>query len=590
MFFKEYSDLSAQAVCAKLEARRSPEGGTADLTGLAFRAHLEGEFAPAQLDYEFLDARTLRCVENGETYTAPYGAAQLGELVLFSHLVPSTDRGWHCVLDRRSGAMTAFETWFGTEVPTGVDHMGGQKPTGTKRVEREVQRQYSFGWADFGGGARPEKLHGTTNRLEGRGLYWRYSTGYEMRSFFPSVICSTIVELGDREGGITAAHPTDFLRIDDEFYILCRSEVEFSGKLWLELVNFMDCAAVGLELGIGEDDAFVYRFHTASLKITGDCAHLEPVTDYGEELLPSASAGTGRGARYAYRPKNFRKPADHAEALRLAQEHSAILEDRSANLMASKNGLPVSDLLVGKHFTVRPDCAPHTASPWAGEKTVAYEYDVLTRDRLRWRLNGGAWQEEKYVCFEPARGLALFSHMVTGDPDYANLTQAVDFTDGLATTVRAQIGCWHSGWEVGSAVQFGTVEYGDLVPPFARRHHFSDDLLGRCYSWSYSKMLNSIHVYSSPESYSWTIFRPDGSGGPTWSSPCYIIKLRPDAYLLQWVEENCNGKQGLVVINPRILHDGGFFFGVGMDGLSLNTTGAYGRELGRYDIAKYFVR
>ena len=32
MFFKEYSDLSAQAVCAKLEARRSPEGGTADLT------------------------------------------------------------------------------------------------------------------------------------------------------------------------------------------------------------------------------------------------------------------------------------------------------------------------------------------------------------------------------------------------------------------------------------------------------------------------------------------------------------------------------------------------------------------------------
>ena len=214
---------------------------------------------------------------------------------------------------------------------------------------------------------------------------------------------------------------------------------------------------------------------------------------------------------------------------------------------------------------------------------------MLTRDRLRWRRNGGAWQEEKYVCFEPARGLALFSHMVTGDPDYANLTQAVDFTDGLATTVRAQIGCWHSGWEVGSAVQFGTVEYGDLVPPFARRHHFSDDLLGRCYSWSYSKMLNSIHVYSSPESYSWTIFRPDGSGGPTWSSPCYIIKLRPDAYLLQWVEENCNGKQGLVVINPRLLHDGGFFYGVGTDGLLLNSTGAYGGTIAEYMIGSIIM-
>ena len=43
-----------------------------------------------------------------------------------------------------------------------------------------------------------------------------------------------------------------------------------------------------------------------------------------------------------------------------------------------------------------------------------------------------------------------------------------------------------------------------------------------------------------------------------------------------------------MVINPRLLHDGGFFFGVGTEGLSLNTTGAYGRELGRFDILKYF--
>ena len=256
--------------------------------------------------------------------------------------------------------------------------------------------------------------------------------------------------------------------------------------------------------------------------------------------------------------------------------------------MASKNGLPPTDFLAGKQFRVIPDGAPHTASPWAGEKNLAYEYDVLSADRLRWRLSGGEWQEEKYICYEPARGLYLFSHMLTGDPDFANVTQAVDFTDGLATTIRAQIGCWHSEWEVGSQVQFGTLEYGDLVPPFARRHHFTDELVGRSYAWSYSKMLNSIHVYSAPESYSWTIFREDGSGGPTWSSPCYYIKLRSDAYILQWVEENCNGKQGLVVINPRILHDGGFFFGVGPEGLSLNTTGAYGRELGRYDILKYF--
>ena len=535
MFFTEFTQLSREEVNEKLKAARAPENGTADLGGLRFCARLEGEFAPAQLDYAFLDAKTLRCTENGQSFEAPYAAAALGEVVLFSHLVPGTDRAYHCVLDRRTAALTVFETWFGTEVALGVDHtMSGLPPLGKGYVAREVQRQYSFGWADFGDNERPAKLPGTTNRLEGRGLHWRYSTGYEILSFFPSVICSTVVELGRAEGGITVAHPTDFLRLDDEFYILCRGEVEFSGKLWIELVSFMDMAAVGLELGIDGDDSFVYRLHTAALRLTGDCAHIEPITDYGEKLIPAMSAGTGRGARYAYRPKNFRKPADHADALRLCREHSVILADNSANTMAAKNGLPPTGFLAGKRFDVVLDCAPHTASPWAGDRTTVYEYDVLTADSLRWRLNGGEWQEERYTCFEPARGIFLFSHMLTGDPDYANVTHAVDFTDGLTTTIRAQIGCWHSGWEVGSEVRFGTLRYGDLVPPFARRHHFTDELVGRCYAWSYSPMLNSIHVYSSPESYSWTIFRPDGSGGPTWSSPCYYIKLRSDAYILQW--------------------------------------------------------
>jgi hypothetical protein len=45
---------------------------------------------------------------------------------------------------------------------------------------------------------------------------------------------------------------------------------------------------------------------------------------------------------------------------------------------------------------------------------------------------------------------------------------------------------------------------------------------------------------------------------------------------------------GLVVVNPQILHDGGFVFGVSRNGLSLNITGAIGRELGTFNIMKYF--
>ena len=100
--------------------------------------------------------------------------------------------------------------------------------------------------------------------------------------------------------------------------------------------------------------------------------------------------------------------------------------------------------------------------------------------------------------------------------------------------------------------------------------------------------MSSIHVYSAPESSSWTIFQQNNAGGATWSSPCYYIKLRDDAYIFQWVEENCNGMQGLVVINPQLLHDSGFFFGVSHGGISLNVTGAVGRELGTFNINKYF--
>jgi hypothetical protein len=59
--------------------------------------------------------------------------------------------------------------------------------------------------------------------------------------------------------------------------------------------------------------------------------------------------------------------------------------------------------------------------------------------------------------------------------------------------------------------------------------------------------------------------------------------------MFQWVEENCNGSQGLVVFNPKTMHDGGFFFGVGRHmGLTLNITGAFARSLGNFDIMKYF--
>ncbi len=590
MFFTRFNPMS-EAEINRVVAEKPRADGHAcgSLAGWSFAARLEGPYAPDRLEYSILDGEKLAVTENGVSYEAPYSAISLGPVILLTHMVPATTRGWHLVIDTRTNAMTAFETWFGIEVPVGGDLAGTRPPTGTRSIPREIQRHYHFGWADSGNNARPDKLHTTTNRVEGRGLHWRYDNGAELLTFFPSVVCSTLAELSDPRGGITMSNPSDYIRIDDEFVIYARWEVEFSGKMWVEVMNFLDREAAGLEFGFGEDDGLAYGLHRAKLEVTGDAAHLEPISCYGNKTPPMPRLA-GKGARYSYRPMDIDIPMTKEEAHRHAAQSQRILEEGSPNIMMSANQLPCTDYLAGKRFSVRLDGEKHTAAPWGGEGGPVYEYDVVSVDRLRWRFSGGQWQEEKYAAFEPARGLILFSHMLTGDPDFANVTQAVDFTNGLATTVRAQIGNWHSQWEVGAYAKFGVLEYGDLVPPFARRHHFTTDLVGKCYAWAYSDTMSSIHVYSSPESSSWTIFQQDNSGGATWSSPCFYIKLRDDAYLFQWVEENCNGSQGLMVINPNTLHDSGFAYGVNHNGLYLHVMGAFGRKLGSFDIMKYFDR
>lgn len=591
MFFTQYDPMTKEAVAQKLAAApKATGGGCGRMAGMKFKAVLEGEFAPSQLDYEFLDAEKLAVVENGTRYEAPYTAISLGRVTLVTHLIPGTDRGWHLVVDTKTWAITVFETWMGVEgLPVGGDMFGQRKPTHYRSVAREVQREYYFGWADKGDNEKPElDLHTTTNRIEGRGLHWDYSTGQELLTFFPSVACCTLVELGDKMGGITMANPADYLCINDEYYIFARWEVEFGGKMWLEVMNFFDKTAIGVEFGFEENCDLVYTCHTAKLEITGDAAHLEAISNFGNKEAPMAMMRKKKGGRYAYRPMDTDVPMPHDEALACAQQSSRIFEFGGPNIMSSRNTMPFSDFLVGKQFKVKLDGEKHAIAPWGGDQGVVYEYDVISAEKLKFRVTGGDWQEEKYVCFEPAKDIYFFSHMITGDPDYANVTQACDFSTGLTTTVRAQIGNWHSEWEIGAVAKFGTLEYGDIVPPFARRHHFTNDLVGKSYAYAYSESMSSIHVYSSPESSSWTIFSGDNGGGATWSSPCFYIKLRDDAYLFEWVEENCNGMQGLVVINPDILHDGGFFFGVGHSGLSLNITGAYMRELGTFDIMKYF--
>ena len=246
--------------------------------------------------------------------------------------------------------------------------------------------------------------------------------------------------------------------------------------------------------------------------------------------------------------------------------------------MKGTNDMDESEYMIGKSFAIKFD-----------DGTTGLEYEIVALNTLKWRNVGETeWHEEMYKAFEPAENIILFSHMQTGTPDHHNITNAIDFSNGLVTCVDAKIGNYRSAWEVGNCVHFGVLEMEGVTPPTVRRHEFTTDLVGKSYAWVYSDTMSSIHVYSSPESYSWTIFLDGNAGGMMWSSPCFYIKLREDAYMFAWVEEKCNGSQGLMVFNPRLMHDAGYFFHADHEGLSLTTFGAYSRTCGEFDIKKYF--
>jgi hypothetical protein len=331
--------------------------------------------------------------------------------------------------------------------------------------------------------------------------------------------------------------------------------------------------------------------HSAALTVTGDAAHLEKITSNGDKVPPMASL-KGKGARYAYRPRDIDIPMNKSQAHEAAKT-LRIFDFSGPNIMMSGNRLAFSYGLVGRQFSLTYD---HVETPYAwSAKNIpddlirSYDYSIDNKETLKWRAHDGEWHEEKYICFEPAKDIYFFAHMLTGDPDFASVAHAVDVSTGLSTGIYARVGSWTSEWEIGATCLFGAAAGEGIAPaPFSKRHGFTTDLVGKSFAWAYSDTMSSIHVYSSPNSYSWTIFQDDNSGGPSWSSPCFYIKLRDDAYLFQWVEENCNGSQGLVCYNPRILHDGGFFFGLNHTGLSLNITGAYARNMGTFDVKKYF--
>lgn len=563
MFFYTYTALTPEDIAAKLGPRPQAAGVSPFFEALAGKDLTVLLDGGTKLALTFQDAGSLTVAENGgEPVSAAYRAIKLKEAVLISFLLPGTFRGWNIILETGARRVTAFEVWF-----------CGYKDN------REVQREIYYGYAECCcGQGDPGSRHHLTNRLECKGLYWKDDMGVEILNFFPSVMYSTFVEISNPRGGITISAPSDYIKISDNLYIYSRVECEYSGTMVLELIDLFKVQSAGLRLGFDEKDELDYRLYTAKGTITGQGATYEAMTDYGEKISlgPIGDRLKEKGARAVYRPKYMHPNMTWDQVKVNAAKSNAAFTGES--IMPGGNIMPVSDYMTGKKFTLRFD-----------DGGPVWEYDIYEKNKLRWRNEGeNDWHEEDFQSFEPAEDLIFFCHLQTGDPRYRCVANAVDFKNGLVTCMDAHIGNVRTDWEVGHQAIFGILEMEGVTPPLVRRHTLTTELTGKAFSWSYSPDMTSIHVYSSPESYSWTIFLANGSGGMMWSSPCIYVKLREDAYMMSWVEETCNGSQGTFVFNPNIMHDAGFFYGMTENGLSLTSFGAYARHCGDYDILKYF--
>ena len=573
MFRTKYSALTPADIEKKLAAAGAPAQG-------APRPCLDGTELALALDkgpklrYAFADGKLRLAVGNRKAVETDYGALELKNLLMVSCLLPGTQTGYHLVLDRTTGLVTVFETWFSD--PNFKD-------------ARECQREVYFGYVSEKGKAAPERRHGFTSRFENKGVVWTDDRGEKLLIVSNSCYYSTMVQLTAPDGGITVAFPSDYIKISDEQFIYARNEAEFSGTFVLAAIDLFRMQEIGVRLGFDENDATDWRMFCARGELAGQLATFQKFTDYGgnydTEKFGSMvlKDGVVKGRRPVYRVHGEYPDITDAQARDAGKApHSFPIVDET--VMPSGNSMPDSPYLIGKEFTLKMDGGP------------AWEYRITGLSTLRWREAGTRrWHDETYKAFEPDEDLIMFAHVQTGTPYGRGIIAAVDFRNGLATVFHSKIGNGYANREVGYDLYFGVLEAEGVTPPERLRHTRTTDLVGRAFTWNYSggeNGLTSMHVYTSPWAYSWTIYLDNQEGGMVWSSPCEYVKLRKDCYIMSWVEETSAGGQGTVLMNLRTMHDCGIFYGLSFDGsnsVGMSSIGAFARDAGKLDILKYYT-
>ena len=564
-----YTKLTKEQIAAKLApfAERGP----------ASLAPLPGDFAGKTLSivtdggpalrYRFANNAKLSVAEDGgKALHAGFGALEMDRLCLLAHMIPGTQRGYAVFVDRQSKLATVIELWF-----SGYED------------NREVQRQIYFGYIDSHGATAPKQRHELTDRLEGRAYHWRQDSGMETLEYYPSAGYSHFVELSRTGGELGFSAPSDYVKLDNDFFVYTRTECEFSGTFTAYAIDMNRTQQIGVRLGFDEGDNLHYYLFRGHGDILGQIARFEKFGDYSGDPIPGPKDKDGKpvkGGRRVYRPIKTMEKLTREQVAEVVKEHSAAFPHRTATGGAAGmavNALAASDYLAGKTFTLRYDSGP------------VMEYEVASADELSWRNDAeGGWTQARYQAYEVAPGLLLFGHLLAGAPNHDGHIVALDFHQGLVTCYNGFLNTPYFANEAAARTLFGVLEMEGIQPPMYRRHARTTEMLGRCITYSYAPGLTSMHLYSTPNTVSWIIFTPDGHGGMEWSGPGDFVKIRDGIYFMYWLEEACNGTLGTILLNLNIMHDAGIGYFCGSRGLNLSQIGAVVRHAGKFEVDRYF--
>ena len=574
-----YTKLSEQQIASKLSKVSGPTSASPLADAFAGKSiRIVTDNGPA-LAYTFSRNNRLSVAENGGgAVEAGYGALTLGSVAFVSHMIPGTQRGYAVVIDQGTNLATVFELWFS----------GYQD-------NREVQREIYYGYVEQPGQEAPKGRHVTTNRVEGKGFYWKQDNGAETLEFYPSAAYSNFVELSRFGGELGFCAPSDYIKINDDFCIYTRTECEFSGTFTAYVMDLNRVEQIGVRLGFDADDALEYYVFRGKGEWLGQLAQFEKFGDEKGSPVPAgpvpaagapaaAPAAPAKGARRVYRPLRTMAKMSKAEVDAACAKRTSAFAPRGispganapAASMAGNLG-PNTGWLAGKSLTLRYDTAP------------AMEYRFDDAETLHWRKEGDSeWVKARYQAFESMPGVILFGHLLEGAPNHDGHSIVADFHQGLVTCFNGYLNTPYFANEAGVKIHFGVIEMEGLIPPKYNRHYFTDEMIGRAVSQNYAPGLTSMHLYTTPHSLSWIIFTDSDAGGLEWSGPASYVKIRDGLYFMYWLEEACNGTLGTILVNLHTMRDVGIGYNCGENGLNMNALGAHERLAGRFDVMRFY--